>query len=159
MPYFAMRKLPRPQEDSQELLTSKPSRRWIDLSSIQRDPQNIGVQPQLALFDAQTTIAVCGSDHTRWITYYFDDAYFGDDDEMENAIDVTVTGDQEEDGIDLYMSVKDDLTVLTGTVDTNISLWNPREYFVKVCYIRMALIRNEWQNIVRELERNITGYV
>jgi hypothetical protein len=156
MPYFAFRELSRLEETAEKLLTGKSSRRWIDLSFLQMDSQDQDEQPKPVIFDAQVTVTVCGADHSRWVGYSFVDEYFGSGDDMEEAIDANV---QEQDESKFYMYFGDDLTLLTGTTETNESLWDPREYFARLCSIRMALVRNEWQNLVRKFECNIIGYV
>lgn len=168
MPYFALRKLPNPDESGQRIPPSKPSRNWIDLSFLQLHVPDAGDDYIYGVFDAQITLVICGSDNFRWVAYAFDDTYFGNDaEDMENGEDDDDTSSETEGDnyleaeLDPYKTFQGDPIASPSNdgLDANKPLWDPREYFLTICNFRMAVIRNEWQNIVRALERSIKGGV
>ncbi|OCK76055.1 hypothetical protein K432DRAFT_307225 [Lepidopterella palustris CBS 459.81] len=144
LPYFALRTSSPRTNRSQETVNSKSPRKWTDLSFLKirtSKPQN---ERKYGIFDAQISIVICGSDELRWVAYAFADTEF----DNENL----------EDGDFSYEGPHEDPIASNGRL-ANDPLWNPREYFLTICNVRMVQVLKEWQYLVRILERSITEYV
>jgi hypothetical protein len=83
-------------------------------------------------------------DDARWIGYALDDT----------NIDVEKLKDG---GFGYDLPHYDPITL--GKQDANIPKTNPREYFLMVFQIHVALVLNHWEHVVRQLERDIKQHV
>ena len=112
------------------------------------------------IYDSRMTLVICGGDDSRWVAYGLDDAYYDDDEADDDGSNEEKDEDDVEDEPDPYLGFRGDpIASKDDQLDSNKPLWNPRLYFLSICNIRMAQIRNEWQNLLRELELRITSSV
>lgn len=102
------------------------------------------------MYEAQSSLVICGSDETQWTAYAFSDHYFDTEDLLDEVFS--------------YQGVQEDPiawnTELDGImVDANSPIWNPREYFLRILEIRIAHVRQEWTYLIRQVERYINQHV
>ncbi|KAF2175153.1 hypothetical protein K469DRAFT_611726 [Zopfia rhizophila CBS 207.26] len=136
LPYLALRALPPNKDHSQKRGYRNPLRRSTDLSFLLGPARNSRDQRTYLMHEAHISFVVCGSDDSRWVAYAF----------------------EEDDRRDLCEGDYDDPIASNGALFANEPLRNPREYFLTILKVRMAQVLQEWQYVVRKLERSI-GYV
>jgi hypothetical protein len=111
-----------------------PPRQWTDLSFLDVQPLNSQAHRNYRMYEAQISLHICGTDDRRWIAYAFVDTFF-----LENDLE----DDFRNDPIALYQ------------LDARSPMWDPREYFLRIFDIRIAQVSNEWENVVRMVERAV----
>ena len=154
-PYMAWRKSSSPQVDTRQC-EGKPLRKFIDLSFlagfIHDDNDDKKSQERPYLYEAQTTCLVSGLDHYVWDAVGLVDTYFEEDPKMKRDCKYFE---------DIYESdapLPPDF-IPAGAHTTNLPIWTPREYFLKVLESRLAQIVKEWENLVDWITHDILDYV
>jgi hypothetical protein len=99
------------------------------------------------MYEAHISFVICGLDEGRWTAYAFDDTEF-DGDALYDRI-FPCEGFHAD---PIASEYHDD-------IDAELPIWNPREYFLRVVASRIARAAEEWEALVRPVERSITEYV
>ena len=94
--------------------------------------------------ESQFSLVICGPDHGHWVGYNFID----DDSDEE---DLTIYS------FDYEVNNEDPISL--GKLDADQPIWDPREYYLTIVNVRMAQILNEWECLIRALERGVKNYV
>lgn len=102
------------------------------------------------MYEAQTSLVVCGSHEQQWTAYAFVDRYFNTEDPLDQEFS--------------YEGIQDDPITWNSELDTvyldaNKPTWNPRVYFLVVLEAQITQVLKEWAYVVRQVERNIKQYV
>ena len=99
------------------------------------------------IHEAQISLAICGSDDSRWVAYAFVDTEFAgvSRDEYEDNFEIN------EDPIASDSRGRE--------VEADSPIWDPREYFLRIVDIRMKQVLGEWTYLIRVVERSVKGYV
>jgi hypothetical protein len=106
-------------------------------------------EPSEYLYETQISCVVTGPDRWRWVAYCFVDVYYQI--EGKETVSQYCEDSMGEDGMRA-----DPLTL--GRVDAETPIRDPREYFLKVCQIRLNQVRCEWQRVVRRLSQTVRAY-
>jgi hypothetical protein len=134
------------------------------------------------IHETHFSLTICGFDDFRWVGYGFADSEeeeedTGDEDTDDNEEEEEDTGDEdtdddeeeeedtgdedtddgEEDG-DQSRFLEDPIAS-DGKIDAGRPIENPREYFLRIFEVRSTEVRNEWERVVRELQRSINQCV
>ncbi|KAL5121913.1 hypothetical protein ACEQ8H_000129 [Pleosporales sp. CAS-2024a] len=91
---------------------------------------------------AQISISICGTENSCWTGYCFEDRHFDEDCEVE---------DDEQSGF------HPDL-IANGAFMAEDTIWDAREYFLYVLFIRMRQVLKEWVDLVRFIESGMQGH-
>lgn len=143
--YFAFRLRPQLEATSQGSPNIKAPLRWIDLSFLEIQTPKANTERHHGLYEAHISVVICGSDAECWTAYAFDDGDF----DGENLYDAIYP----------YKGIHADPIASDGDVDAERPIWDPREYFLTVVAARMARVAEEWEALVRLIERSIREYV
>jgi hypothetical protein len=100
------------------------------------------------LYEAQTSVAITGIDHSVWTAYGFFDSYF----ESRESIDAYNQWKSRSSRLRLDPLAADQIS----TINT---IWTPREYFFKVFEIRISEVRRQWHAISEKIEEELNQYV
>lgn len=144
LPYFALRSSPSPG-DPAENVKIRSARQWTDLSFLNIPLPKSQGQGRHGIYEAQISFVICGSDHSRWAAYAFDDTYY----------DSNNLGDEDF----AHGGLCEDLIASDGELDASFPIGDPREYFLTIFEIRIDRVRREWMLLVRSVERSIKEYV
>ncbi|KAK5554436.1 hypothetical protein LTR46_007634 [Exophiala xenobiotica] len=141
LPYYAWRCTSHPLDDHRRNRNNKPLRQRRDVSLLQPEGKHA------YLYEAQISCVVSAIDEWKWVAYGFVDSYF-DDENGENSR----TYDQ------------DTLNgIHTGPFEYGITEADKppakaRDFFCKVLRIRLKQISQEWEEVLRNLEKSFSGY-
>lgn len=94
------------------------------------------------MLEAHNSLVIWGTDNHRWAAYAFADTDFDD----EALVDK------------IFPDEGFQLDPISET-EAKFPIWDPREYFLKVFELRIAQVLEEWEGLVRPVERSIHGYV
>jgi len=105
---------------------------------------------QCGIYEAQISLAICGSCEQQWTAYYFVDCYFN----AETPLDQEFS----------YNEMQEDPIAWTcefdgSLVDANKPIWNPRIYFLTILESQIARVVKEWEYVVRQLQRSVKQFV
>ncbi|PVH73236.1 hypothetical protein DL98DRAFT_56678 [Cadophora sp. DSE1049] len=145
--YFKLGPLP-PENEADHRGTTSNTGKWIDLSFLQaQTPKSPGGRTQ-GMFQAQFSLAICGSAESRWAAYAFDDteSEFVEDDFYDKIFPCGRDGYHPD---PIASCLPDDDT------DADLPIWNSREYFLIVVARRVARAAHSWEALVRLVERRI----
>ncbi|KAF7574837.1 hypothetical protein PtrSN002B_005858 [Pyrenophora tritici-repentis] len=140
LPFFAMRT----DAYHRNHTTTKLRREWIDLSFIAQVLPGSDKDGELGIYPAQVSVTMCGTSARHYTVYGFEDTDFDKDHGP--------AGDEEDDDDSTYIGVQHD-QIIRGKQDANFPIWDPREYFLTTLKSRVRQIRNEWDRLVRTIER------
>lgn len=145
LPYFALRTGP-----PQRKVNGKWQTQWTNLSFLQTETSKSKGQEIRGIYQAHISLAIYGVSESRWVAYAFDnndfnDRGFGDEDSEDECYP--------------YKIFQEDPIALGGKFDANAPIWDPREYFLMIFQNRIGQALQEWEYLVRWIERNIEGYV
>lgn len=138
IPYFAMRRS-RPEKTFAER-RQRNHRGWMNmafLDTLELDPETDGV---CGIHQAQISVAISGTDNSRWTAYCFEDRHFDEDGPFG---DDEQTSDHQSD------------QVARGDWGAETTIWDPREYFLRVLLMRMRHVKREWEEVVFFIESGI----
>lgn len=121
-----------------------PPREWTDLAFLNLQPPNSQDQKEYIIRESQFSLVICGPDHGRWVGYNFID---DDSDEEDLAI------------YNFDYEVNNEDPISLGKLDADQPIWDPREYYLTIVNIRMAQVLNEWECLIRAIERSVKNYV
>jgi hypothetical protein len=92
------------------------------------------------IHQAQISVTLCGTDNSRWIAYCFEDRHFDEDAAL---------------GEDEHTTVHQSDQIANGEFGAEDTIWDPREYFLRVLLIRMRQVYKEWGELTRAIESGI----
>lgn len=163
LPYFVWRN--EAQQDRRKRADGSALRSTKDLSFLTK-PNQSGTSYQNRasyLHEAQSSCAVTGYNNNIWTACSLTDTYYhssqdSDDNEdmlpyYANDADDTEETDETEDTEEKW----DPLTI--GMCDANKPPWDPREYFLLILNRRLEQAKEEWLNIVHNLQEKLESYV
>jgi hypothetical protein len=127
----------------QKIEMGKSPRGWTDLSFLDTETYRPQDQKSYGIYEAHISIVICGSENTRWVAYAFVDRYCNTE-ELENELS--------SEGLHV------DPIAGGEELDSDLPVWNPREYFLIIVELRLGQVLREWQNVVRRVERSIKKY-
>ncbi len=131
LPYYALRKSPKPISDSRAL---RRSGKFVPSRQILHEYEQI--------HEAQISLLVAGIDEWYWTAYCCVDRYFGS-----------------EETIQFYLDQNLDAPIGGAGRPTEFPVWNPREYFLMVLSRRIRQVTREWSNVVLTLEERLESHV
>jgi hypothetical protein len=138
IPYFAMRRF-RPSQESTGRKT-RTHRGWMNISFLETKRVDSGLGLICGIHQAQISVTICGTDNSRWTAFCFEDRHFDEDGEL---------------GDDEHTEIHQSDQVARGAFGAENTIWDPREYFIRVLLIRMRQVHREWLNLVRFVESGI----
>ncbi|KAF2182121.1 hypothetical protein K469DRAFT_245084 [Zopfia rhizophila CBS 207.26] len=144
LPFLALRPSPPHKNRFHKQGYTNPKRRWTDLQFLKVQAPGSQNQRTYRMYEGHITFMICGSDERRWVAYAFVDTAFNESDPEDE--EEFPAGTMHEDPI------------ADGKLDAEFPLWNPREYFLMVCNIRIAQVQREWQYLVRTVGLGIKQY-
>lgn len=133
------------REDPRKKKSDKPLRRSFRLHYIDEEGSE-GVS-QVCIYEAQISCLVAGLDNHSWMAYLFIDTYYQEDSSSESV---------------RYYNSQEDLRtdpLAAGTVDSDLPIWTPREYFLVVYECRLKQVKHALQNLVSRLLLKLEPYV
>lgn len=125
-----------PEDQDDRLLAQR-----IDLSFLGIPSTN---QSEYGLYESQISVVICGSDHSRYIVYAFDDTEVNED----FGDKVSSLGGIMEDPL---FRNNDNNVVL----DASFPIWDPREYFLTVFNSRADQVSKKWEDLILRIEHSI----
>lgn len=147
-PYFALRERP-PEEN----ISSNAKPNWIDLGFLNTDTCNSNPTTYV-IHQAHFSLVIYGFHNSRWVAYAFENNQF--DEGYENGLE-----DEEE--CYSYETFNEDPIVSEAKsgiiLDANVSISDPRVYFLWVLSARIHQQSKFWEDLVRYLEPSIDRYV
>ena len=153
LPFFAIRKYSLPN-NSHDKPPRHSMRNWMDISLTEGETPVSGSQEVYRLHEAQVSCIVYGHDEWQWTACAFlDNAY-----ESGNLYD---GGDfHDDDGEDAVGQIDgyDDDPIATG-LHASKPIWRPRQYFTKALEVNIKEVSQEWHELIRKMECDITAYV
>jgi hypothetical protein len=151
MPFFALRKHPRPNY-SRNKPPTHTMRKWWDISLTSGETSVSGGQEVYRLHEAQVSCVVYGHDEWQWTACAFlDNGYESGDLYDAGEVFDGYGEDGEDDGFD-------EDPIATG-LHANKPIWRPRQYFAKALEVNIKEVSQEWSELVHRLECDITAYV
>jgi hypothetical protein len=142
IPYFALRASLPPKPAPKGAVHNNPPRQWTDLSFLEILDLESQDQRKYCMHEAQISFVICGSDDQRWAAYAFVDTHFDGEDLGEE-----IFGVQDD-------PIQDD-PIARCKFGGEYPIGDPREYFLMIFEIRSTEVREEWEHLVRMVERNI----
>lgn len=99
------------------------------------------------IHEAQISCLISGLDHDSWVAYLFIDTYY--------------QGQESYESVEYYHSQEDfePDPFTAGTMDSNLPIWAPREYFLTVYECRLKQMRHALHNLVSRLILKLEPYV
>jgi hypothetical protein len=134
-----------------------PLRQSRDLSFLKIQDLESEDARDYELYETQFSLTVCGFDDFRWVSYGFADSDYEEEDTGDEDIDEEVEDGDQSGG--KGPGFIEDPIASCGKIDACHPIQNPREYFLTVFEIRSTEILNEWEHVVRTLERSINQCV
>ncbi|KAJ9500399.1 hypothetical protein H2202_004194 [Exophiala xenobiotica] len=134
VPYFAWRSSLEPREDSRLDRSGQPLRHVRDVSLLNSDGETS------FLYEAQISCVVAGIDDWRWVAYCFVDSYFDGENTTQDDGDMFSGYD----GFGQYGVI--------GGPD------KARLFFLNFLRIRVRLITDEWEEVVRNVEKSFRKF-
>ncbi|KEF57974.1 uncharacterized protein A1O9_05897 [Exophiala aquamarina CBS 119918] len=125
----------------------KPLRRTSDISFLNLEPG----RPKEFLYEAEVSCVIAGLHDHSWIAYCFVDTYFDSSNERRETIYEYHKDKVAEAGMNM-----DPLTY--GNCDAEDPIWDPRLYFLEVCFQRTAPTVREWKHLVGKVEGSFRNY-
>jgi hypothetical protein len=110
---------------------------------------NVEEKTHCSIYEAQTSLVICGPGEQQWTAYAFIDCYFN----AESPLDQEFSYEEmQEDPIAWTCEIDGELATF---VDANKPIWNPREYFLAILENQMARVVKEWEYVVRQLQGSV----
>nr|KAK5440177.1 hypothetical protein LTR18_008114 [Exophiala xenobiotica] len=131
LPYYAWRSSSEPRRDSRLDRSGQPLRHVRDVSLLDSEGKTS------FLYEAQISCVFSGIEEWRWVAYCFADSYF----DGENTT--------QDDG---YMPYEYHADPDPRNID------NAREFFLNVLQIRVKQIGQEWEEVVRNVEKSFRKF-
>jgi hypothetical protein len=147
IPYYVLKKSIGTIEDSRKNFDGKPLRRSWPLTFLSRPtselPTTNKVTKDYVLYETQLAIVITGFDD---FVYGCVDTYFRSGESVKR-----------------YHNWKQGWgrtdPLARGQIDADLPIWTPREYFLRVCEIRIRKVQGEWNRITEKMEEVVKEYV
>jgi hypothetical protein len=138
IPYFALR---RSRLDHTFLQRKRRSHKgWMNVAFLNTRDISTEKEGIWGIHQAQISVTLCGTDNSRWIAYCFEDRHFDEDAAL---------------GEDEHTTVHQSDQIANGEFGAEDTIWDPREYFLRVLLIRMRQVYKEWGELTRAIESGI----
>ncbi|KAH6441610.1 hypothetical protein HBI59_115730 [Parastagonospora nodorum] len=138
IPYFAMRRS-RPEHDF-DGRRKRGHRGWMNIAFLDARETASSSEEVCGVHQAQISVTICGTDNLRWTAFCFEDRSFDEDSEMGN-----------DEQTDFHQSDQ----LAKGSFGGEDTIWDAREYFLRVLLIRMRHVLKEWVELVRLIDSGI----
>lgn len=125
----------------------KPLRRTLDISFLNLEPGH----PDEFLYEAEVSCVIVGLHNHSWVAYCFVDTYFDGSDEGRETVREYCKDKVAEEGANM-----DPLTY--GKCLAEAPIWDPRKYFLEVCFHRMDTLVREWKHLIGKIEDSFRIY-
>ncbi|KAI1556727.1 hypothetical protein PtrSN002B_001891 [Pyrenophora tritici-repentis] len=150
LPYLMLRE--KPIQSSQSLdLESQEKLTAYDLSFLV-DPAATKNPTRFVIKEAHETVAIFGRKDHNWTGYAFSAPHMDMESETDNGDDDEC--DEEMPNVDLFVSGRSD-----EVIDPNITIYDPRTYFLRTFEIRIKVIQKEYGWLVKELQNLTTCWM
>lgn len=148
-----------PRRDQRVTGDGLPLRKSTDLSFLPGAPRSDRIAHGLDyLHEAQTSICVTGRDTSHWTAIGLTDSYFEDDSDPNNEYLLPFYVTDPYPDPDMTSCELDALSIANLTAD-NVSVTDPREYFLLVVKFHVVRITQHWMNVLFKLKDMIDEYV
>jgi hypothetical protein len=117
---------------------------FLDVLTSSKPTENRKYMMQKAIF----SLTICGSDDRHYSAYVFVDREFNEDEDMDEDFS--------------YTNFQQDPIASDGggdVIDANLPVWDPREYFLVIFQLRIAMVLKEWKGFAQTITRSIDCYV
>ncbi|KAH8666730.1 hypothetical protein BX600DRAFT_280011 [Xylariales sp. PMI_506] len=150
LPFYAWRK-GQPTQDTRQNGHGKPLRRvqCLDFFNVKSEDSN--TQCEDHIFQAEVSFLVAGLDDWCWAAYTFVDTYHDGNDSDDSVFHYHA---QAESPDDLPMD-----PASGGKLQQNRPLWKPRVFYMRVLEARMERVKEEWINVVSNVQQRMYPYV
>jgi hypothetical protein len=146
-----LRESKKSRKDTRKILDGEPLRQSWELPFLSMPMDKSTSADELyCLYEAQISVLVTGIDHWVWVAYGFVDVYF----DSQESVD----GYDQMKGRHCRRPGRAD-PLAAGQIVADEPIWMPREYFLKVCEIRMNQVLREWNWIVDKVKKKVKQYV
>jgi hypothetical protein len=146
-----LRESKKSRKDTRKILDGEPLRQSWELPFLSMPMDNSTSADELySLYEAQISIVVTGIDHWVWVAYGFVDVYFDSQETVDGYHQMKVRRCRRPGRAD---------PLTAGHFVADEPIWMPREYFLKVCEIRMNQVLREWNWIVHKVKKKVKQYV
>ncbi|KAH7085945.1 hypothetical protein BKA63DRAFT_560567 [Paraphoma chrysanthemicola] len=149
--YFALRRS-RSSSLAQRISnkTERPHRGCINVDFLSNGHlQYEGEQETMTVYQAQISVTICGTNHSCWHAYCFEDRYFDDNDDDDDD-DEDATNENDDKGprsqYQLDKSTRE---------ESGFKVQDPREYFLCVLLHTARFARKAWEEVARLIEEKI----
>ncbi|EDU45414.1 predicted protein [Pyrenophora tritici-repentis Pt-1C-BFP] len=150
LPYLMLRE--KPIQSSQSLdLESQEKLTAYDLSFLV-DPAATKNPTRFVIKEAHETVAIFGRKDHNWTGYAFSAPHMDMESETDNGDEDEC--DEEMPNVDLFVSGRSD-----EVIDPNITIYDPRTYFLRTFEIRIKVIQKEYGWLVKELQNLTTCWM
>jgi hypothetical protein len=138
IPYFALRRSRLDHTFAQR--KRRTHRGWMNVGFL--NTRDIGTEEDgiWGIHQAQISVTLCGTDNSRWIAYCFEDRHFDEDAEL---------------GPDEHTDIHQSDQIANGEFGAEDTIWDSREYFLRVLFVRMHQVHKEWGELLRAIESGI----
>lgn len=158
MAVFKLVEIPTSSDGTQKPTKMEIRRRIIDLSFLEFE-ESSGL-PKYGLFETQRSLAICGPNDFHWVAYSISETYNDTKEEEEEGDDDDDDEEEEEEDRYATMHMHDDPIVSDENgLDSNLPIWNPRQYFATVCQSWTGQGLRDFQNIAGLIGDSINQYV
>ncbi|KAH8422123.1 Arginine--tRNA ligase [Colletotrichum scovillei] len=148
-----------PRRDQRVTGDGLPLRKSTDLSFLPGAPRSDRIAHGLDyLHEAQTSICVTGRDTSHWTAIGLTDSYFEDDSDPNNEYLLPFYVTDPYPDPDMTSCELDALSIANLTAD-NVSVTDPREYFLLVVKFHVVRITQHWMNVLFKLKDMIDEYL
>lgn len=149
LPFFILRKSLPPEKTTHNTVKTKPGGGWTDLSFLGLDACDSKIRSSeldevWCLQEAQITCVVTGTDDWRWTAYGFVDS------EANGVLNELSAQDMRFDQIAGQQ---------IQSLDANLPIWTPRDYWIKVFELRIVQVTAEYKNITHKFKAGFDQYV
>lgn len=157
LPYFVWRN--EAQRDNRTKSDGSPLRSSKDLSFLSKPSQGKASYRNRPtyLHEAQSSCVVTGYNNKIWTACSLADTFYHSSQDSDDNEDMLPYYADDTDDTEDSDEKWDPLTI--GKCDANNPPWDPREYFLLIFTRRLEQVKEEWLNIVYNLQHKLESYV
>lgn len=156
VPYLVLEESTDTPADSAAPLEGQTKKKWADLSYLPLETETGEQSDRFAIYESQTTVVISGCDHSKWFGYAF--GKIGQDDPTPDEGDDTDVEPEDE----LGLKPVEDLFATGGSeIVSNLQnpIWDPRVYFLCAARIRLDIVTQAYEYLVRTIEAGVNDWV
>jgi hypothetical protein len=168
VPYFVLKRQKNLREDPRKRADGETAiRASRDLSFMQTPGStDSSATNRDCLYSTQFSFMVTGFNKDIYTAYCLVDTYHNDQEDDENALD----GVENSDGLERYVpgnvysfneDGEEEATgvnwdpISGGRLDADKTIWEPQEYFLRVCNLRLEDIQEHWQEVTEKFSKEV----